>query len=325
MTTLIDRYVYTVLRRVPEQQRTDIERELRASIDDAVEARVGAGDASDAATEQTLLELGDPDRLADGYAERPQYLIGPEFYPTWTRLTRTLLLTVLPIVVTVIVVVGVLEEGATFGSVLGSAIGSALTVAAHMVFWTTGVIWLLERTGSAAGPVLGRRPWTPADLPKYEPGRITAVELVGTLLWPVLVIVGLVLQQFTFTDVPVLDPANWTFWWPYFIGVMILEVGYGIWLFRGQAWNHTVTAVNAAIGVLFAAPLVWLVTTDRFFNPQFLAGLHWGDVDPDRWLTFGTLAATVIGTVWGVIDVALRAERARRGRPGQVPGTAPMI
>jgi hypothetical protein len=39
---LVDRYVYTALRRVPEQQRADIDRELRASIDDAVDARIEA-------------------------------------------------------------------------------------------------------------------------------------------------------------------------------------------------------------------------------------------------------------------------------------------
>ena len=44
MTSLVDRYVYTALRRVPQQQRSDIDRELRASIHDAVDARVQSGE-----------------------------------------------------------------------------------------------------------------------------------------------------------------------------------------------------------------------------------------------------------------------------------------
>ena len=86
MTSLVDRYVYTALRRVPEQQRADIDRELRASIEDAVDARVDAGEEHDAAVTATLTELGDPDRLADSYAGRPGYLIGPALFTPWRRL-----------------------------------------------------------------------------------------------------------------------------------------------------------------------------------------------------------------------------------------------
>ncbi len=42
--TLTDRYVYAVTRSLPESQRADIDKELRASIADAVDARVEAGD-----------------------------------------------------------------------------------------------------------------------------------------------------------------------------------------------------------------------------------------------------------------------------------------
>src|SRR4051812_19221227 len=105
MTSLVDRYVYTALRRVPEQQRADIDRELRASIEDAIEARVDAGETAELATESALLELGDPDRLADRYADRPNYLLGPKLFPVWRKLLVTLYSTVLPIVVAVAVVI----------------------------------------------------------------------------------------------------------------------------------------------------------------------------------------------------------------------------
>ena len=39
MTTLTDRYVWGVLRSVPEAQRPDLEPEIRAMIADAVDAR----------------------------------------------------------------------------------------------------------------------------------------------------------------------------------------------------------------------------------------------------------------------------------------------
>src|SRR5690606_7305232 len=78
--TLTDRYVYAVIRSLPESQRADIERELRASIADAIETRIEAGEAPEAAERATLTELGDPMRLAGEYADRPSWLIGPKYF-----------------------------------------------------------------------------------------------------------------------------------------------------------------------------------------------------------------------------------------------------
>ncbi|MEU4428005.1 permease prefix domain 1-containing protein [Actinoplanes sp. NPDC024001] len=320
MTTLIDRYVYTVLRRVPEQQRADIEQELRTSIDDAIDARVDGGEPRDTAITATLTELGDPDRLADGYADRPVTLIGPELYPVWRRLLGTLSWIVLPTVVAIMAVLDALD-GRPVGEIIGGAVTSLLTVGINLAFWVTLVFAILERTGVGRTELQRGRSWTPADLPSYEPGFMTIGQFAANLVWPVLIIAALVLQQFTFSDVPVLDQDNWTFWWPYFIVVMLLEVGYAVWLFRSRAWTHTATAANAVLAVLFAGPLVWLLATEQFFNPEFIASLDWGTVDPLSWLTGIAITVTVVGTVWDIIEVAVRAERARRGLPTRVPGT----
>ena len=58
--TLTDRYVEATLRRLPEGQRPDIERELRASIADAVDGRVEAGRRTGRCGAAVLTELGDP-------------------------------------------------------------------------------------------------------------------------------------------------------------------------------------------------------------------------------------------------------------------------
>ena len=42
-TTLTDRYVWAVLRSLPEAQRADIDRELRGTIADTIDAKIEAG------------------------------------------------------------------------------------------------------------------------------------------------------------------------------------------------------------------------------------------------------------------------------------------
>jgi hypothetical protein len=317
MTDLIDRYVFTALRRVPEQQRADIDRELRASIEDAVDARVGGGEPRETAVEAALLELGDPDRLADSYAGRLPYLIGPELFPVWRKLLKLLYTLVLPIVIAVVVTVQLLT-GRNLGQVIGAGIGALITTAVQMGFWTTLVFAVLERTDARAELT---RPWKPADLPKYERSTVGLGQLAAGLVWPVLLIVALVLQQFTFTREPVLDPANWSFWWPFFLAVLVLECGYQFWLHRRGTWTHRVTLVNAAIGLLTTVPLVGLLTGHHFYNPAFIATLGWGGIDPLTWLTTIGVVVAVGTAIWDVAEVAIRAERARRGLATREPGS----
>jgi hypothetical protein len=318
MTSLVDRYVFTALRRVPEAQRADIDRELRASIDDAVDARVEAGEPREAAVEKTLLELGDPDRLADQYANRPNYLLGPELFPAWRRLMMLMITTVLPIVVGVTIALQLFDDP-EIGKVIGVAVSAILNVGVHLAFWTTLVFVIIERTG--AGTAGLRTTWTLKDLPTYERSRQSLTQLAAGLVWPVLMIAALVLQQFTFTDVPVLNPANWSFWWPFLIVVLLLEGAYAVWLHRLGTPTRATAAVNAVLSLLSAVPMVWLLATDRFFNPAFDLFVEVGTGDSKQWLTGITITVVVLSSVWDIADGILRAERARRGLPTKVAGS----
>ena len=59
--TLTDRYVDAAMRTVPEAQRADLAAELRGSIDDQIEARLGEGEDQASAERAVLTDLGDPD------------------------------------------------------------------------------------------------------------------------------------------------------------------------------------------------------------------------------------------------------------------------
>ncbi len=87
------------------EQRTDVERELRSSIADAVEDRIAAGEQRVAAERAVLEGLGEPTRLAAGYTGRPLYLIGPDVFPVYRHILRTLVSVVVPIVAAVLITV----------------------------------------------------------------------------------------------------------------------------------------------------------------------------------------------------------------------------
>ncbi|MEV4348676.1 permease prefix domain 1-containing protein [Actinoplanes sp. NPDC049596] len=318
MTSLVDRYVYTALRRIPEQQRSDIDRELRASIDDAVDARVESGEPLDTAVENALLELGDPDKLADSYADRPNFLIGPELYGVWRRFMLMLFTTVLPIVVVATSIGGFFADDVNIGAIIGNAIGTALTVGVHLAFWTTATFAVIERTGLGRDELRGG-PWTPKDLPKYEPRAVSLGQVVTYVVWPVILIAAIILQRFTFTDVPVLDPGGWSFWWPLVIALIALKALWAVWLYR-TGWTRPVLIVNALIAVAVGAVTTYLLASDNFFNPAF----DWitdNNTDLLDWITPAVIVATIAGTLWDILETTIRGERARRGLPTKVPGS----
>ena len=193
--SLTDRYVAATVRGLDEAQRPEVERELLATIEDMVDARLEAGAPTRTDAEQAVLvELGDPVRLAAGYSGRPLHLIGPGVYPEWLRLVRVLLVVVVPIsVVGNLVARLFVEDLATtdIGSLVGSSIALALTVALHVVFWTTLVFVVLERTGHASLDT-----WTPDQLPDTGgTGRVGFGETAASVVFLVLVALALVWQQ----------------------------------------------------------------------------------------------------------------------------------
>lgn len=90
---LMERYLYDVVRRLPEKQRADIENELRSLIEDMVEARMEeTGEARDKCVEEVLKELGNPAKLARSYRGENDYLIGGEYYDNYCFVLKVVLI-----------------------------------------------------------------------------------------------------------------------------------------------------------------------------------------------------------------------------------------
>jgi hypothetical protein len=322
MTTLTDRYVWAATRSVPDSQRTDLERELRERIGDATDALVETGRAPGDAERMALVELGDPAALAASYVDRPLQLIGPRYYLTWWRLMKMLYSVVLPIAVGAVVLAQLLS-GADVGDVIGNAIAVALSLAVHLGFWTTLVFALLERSPGKGADLV----WTPDQLPQLpelsRPGR--RGELIGSLVFLGIFALVIVWQQFglpwvgALEAIPLLDPDLWSFWIPYFLVLIVLEMLFAIAIYA-WGWNWWLAAANLVLNVAFVVPAVWLFTTGQLINPDALEamGWPWGDAGE---VIVPAIVVVVIGVaVWDVIDGVIKTVRARGA--GQVAAAA---
>jgi hypothetical protein len=143
---------------------------------------------------------------------------------------------------------------------------------------------------------------------------MTLGQLAAQLSWLAVLIAALILQQFTFTDRPLLDPAGWHLWWPLLIVAIVLRGVLSTVVYRQAVWTRAAVLGNAGAALLWAVPTIWLLAADRFFNPAF-PGLAHSDVK--HWITASAIVAVAVVTVWDIVEVARRASAARRGVPAK--------
>lgn len=320
MTTppLTERYIAAVVRRLPEKSRSDVASELRASIADDIEARLADGTDAQIAERDALTELGDPDRLAAGFAGTPLQLIGPSVYLDWRRLLTVLLSIVLPIVAGALIIAQALSGAGPVDIVLGT-MGTVVSVGIAMTFWVTVIFAIIERTGAADRPLVS---WSPDSLPATTAKPQVGVDvLVGGVLGLLLLVAGLVSQSVfpAFRDaagapIPFLAPELWSWWIPYFIVVLVAELVFAIVLYRRRSWSLGLAVGNIVLTLAFAVPMIVLVLSDSIVNPAFSAQL----ADVPELIDLGGQAMVVTAiavaaiSLWECIDGVLKAARARR-------------
>jgi len=316
-TTLTDRYVWGVLRSLPEAQRADIEKELRASIADAVDARVENGESPADAERAVLLELGEPARLAAGYAGRPLALIGPALYVDYVRLLKLLLVIVLPSAAGgLLIAKGI--EGLEVGDLIGSTVTTVLAVGVHLCFWTTLVFVILERSGT-------KSPLTPFDLtnlptlPTVDTPKLS--ELVVTAVFALFTVGAIFWQQMfsVFDDaegrpIPVLDAGLWPVWVTVFIALAALTLLHAIVLFRVGRWTVSLLVGAILLNVVTVGILIWLLVTGQLLNPAYFAEFEWEHiVAPDGIGTLGAVLGLIVMALISIGDAALKTRRSLRG------------
>ncbi|MFG3702529.1 HAAS signaling domain-containing protein [Micromonospora sp. NPDC047620] len=316
MTTLTDRYLAATLRSVPVARREEIATELRASIEDMVEGRTTGGQDGTAAEREVLTELGDPAQLAARYSDRRLQLIGPAYYLAWERLLK-LLLSFVPATAGVVVGLLAATDGENAGGAVGEGVTTALTVALQIAFWVTLVFAVLERTRTP----LHLPDWSVDQLPE-SPGerQITLTDTAASIGFLAIFIAYLPMQHFrSFVpadgdgNLPVLDPALWSFWLPFLIAVLVANVGLEIAKYRAGRWTWPLVAANAVLDLAFAVPVVWLMSTDRLLNPDFVARFEWlGEGENLNTVATIVVAGTALIVLWDVVEGVVKALRDRR-------------
>lgn len=327
MTQLTERYLAAALRGIPESQRSDVEREFRSSIADALEDRVSAGEDRAMAEKAVLEGLGDPVRLAAGIIGRPLHLIGPDLFVEYRQLLFMLLSIIVPIAGVVSAAIA-LVGGDDYAGAVVAGIGGAWTVAVQIFFWVTVTFAFFERADAAREAreqitgATGR--WTVDRLPALPAVRVSAGETVGEVLTNVLSIGGILLLSGAawFTDasgdpIPLLNSAVWGYWSPVLIAVLVALAALQVVVFFAGRWTRPLAIGHAVLQLAFAVPFTALALTGSLINPAFADALGWPPLAHGNGpVMLAVAAGTVLVTAWEIFDRFRRARRAEATKAG---------
>jgi hypothetical protein len=321
MTTLTDRYIAATLRSVPEKSRGDLDRELRASIGDAMDARVDKGEKPDAAEIGVLTELGDPAQLAAAYAGPQKYLIGPRYFYSYIRTLAIVFAFSIPTTWAVLLAVW-LAAGNSIGSAIVTSSAAAIAVGLMAAFWTTVGFAVVEAAESARESD-GQAPewtteirkaiaWTPARLPKETSARAVRVSdaveaIVGGSIGIALVFIQRSVSPFSDASgaaIPIINPDLWAMWIPLLIVLAVTWMAVEfIKLVRGS-WSVPIAAAITVLTVASTGTQIYLLGTAQFFNPAFLE-----KIGATGWVAAGS-PLVLIAIALSVLDAAKKIFRA---------------
>lgn len=182
----VDRYIYAVVKYLPEKDRAEISEELRANISDML-----GDDPSEENIVRILEEMGSPFKLALSYMSSEHYIIGPKVYHLY--------LEVLKIVAVAAVIIGIItftlelitEVGdiASLGGIIGiivSGFTTIFSVLVGLIFWVTVIFVIIERTDSTDEVLSSiEKPFKVSNLkeiPDVGRKKISKIEMVITLV-----------------------------------------------------------------------------------------------------------------------------------------------
>lgn len=334
---LIDRYVTEVGRRLPlVRGRSDIEKELRSTLEDMLEDRARkAGLPADELMEMELLrEYGSPEKVASTYNPNP-YLIGPRIFPFYLMVVKI----VVGVVASVLLVLTGIQifthspmTASQFLSALGGGFSGIISALISAFGTVTLVFVILERAIPAREfQTSDEKDWDPASLMKEpEQDEVKVWEPITAIVFT-----AIVLSLFNFnpqligiyypsgdrwTVLPVLSEAFFRML-PWINLTWIAEILLHSLLLRSGRWDATTRFVSIGIKIaqivigyfLLIGPSILTVTPE-----SLQASRVFDDPEAARILGImaqqgvrGLIALTMLLTGVDVVKQTLRLFRTR--------------
>jgi hypothetical protein len=322
---LIDIYIQEVTRRLPDKIRTDIDLELRSTIEDMLPENFGEDDVK-----EVLNQLGNPVVLANGYKDQPMYLIGPRYFDVYISLIKM----ILPIAVGIALIAFITEffigyngEGEIINvilAVIGKGIGTIIEVGIQFFFWVTLTFALIERFDKEKDPqplTASLEKWTADNLKNiaYIPKRkaISKLEVFGGLIWTA-IWATLYFYANRFVGVyegnggrvefvmPALNQEVLLQYSPIIMTIIGFEIAFSLYKLLKEQWTKRMAICNTILQIFVTTIFIVILTNPNIMNQTFIVYMtDLFEITKDQfnmWIVGSVICIFIVGAVINVYD-----------------------
>lgn len=299
---LIDKYVAEIGKHLPRNQRADIEKEIRSTLEDMLEER-NQTSVNEEAVIDLLKEYGEPRKVAESYIG-PRYLISPRIFPTFELVAKIVIMVVLGAVLLGYVVSASFTDsfsGITFLSFLGRFWSGAISGIMNAFGVLVLVFAVLDRALPASEFEKDKDDWDPAELAKEsDPDEVKTSEAIATIIFTVAGlfllnlypdIIGIhFMSDGEWNFIPVLSDAFFSYMpWINLIGG--LQIAFNLYQLRQKFWTFYTRLANIIIDIGAVSLVIVMLS-----GPSLL------DLSADKIEgTFVAGASTVVTKVLGFV------------------------
>ena len=311
MNEMIERYIYDVTRRLPENERDEVRQELKASIVDMLPD--DPDDPDDPAIRDVLSRLGAPRLLAEQYRQKPRYLISPAMFDLYISVLKM----VVPIVAGISACIGFFDPvlSVSIGKLAVSVLSLAIEGAVQGLFWVTFGFVLFEHFD------VKKDGWTVDNLPKLPDQSgvkisraSTVVDMIMSIFFTCLIISMIISGQWIFIlnrgaeIIPPFSVEAGVRMIPFIVAAGIFSVILSCLKLIWARWNIPLCVINFVYNIAWTGAAIYILHWPDLLSREmtdFVATLI-TEVDAVRYVTadlFSSLIAVVamvdIGTsIW---------------------------
>lgn len=317
----IEKYIYAVIKNLPEKDREEVSRELRANIMDML-----GDDQSDAHVISTLEKMGNPNEMSLEYLGKDDYLIGPRLYYKYIEVLKVIFFVglIIGLITFIVDLFANIDNFNTFSDILtliAEGLGNVIATIIGFIFWVTVIFAIIEKTKSY-DEIFGSKNNefkvnNLKEIPKKSTKKISKVEMVFALFFTVLFL-WLFLLRSDLIAIYVRGQAPI----PVFNRKVIESVSLLI-LFSGALsillsilkfvigrWNEVLGVFAAIYALISLGVFILIITRDNLFNEGFLSyldkgtsitGLNFNLYEKFPSIIYGIIAVSCIFTLIDII------------------------
>lgn len=342
-SVLVERYLYDVVRRLPEKQRQDIEKELRTLIEDMAEERSYDGEVSEDIIKSVLEELGDPAKLASKYREEGNYLIGGEYYTVYCQVLKIVLACVgAGMAISVIVsffVSSVTDSTAGWMQSLSGSFVDLFSIPSALIQafgWVTLIFYVMQRKQVKLDQK--EKKWNVKDLPEIPDKNATigrGDSIFGIAFGVLFIILFIFAPQFVgvwvmdsgkeVVSIPFLNLTIWSNVLPFIIISLLTGIMDKLVKLISGRYNPTVMCANILSNciniimafIIFKGHQIWnpnlvaafSTVTDRTFQAEYDIMTHWSQLVTEGILSNVFVVIIVVGSLIDMLVTIYRTIR----------------